>query len=216
MEDGKYRNLSEASRPFVFTPLKQSYNGLTTVVARTSSDEANTIATIHRELRQLDPHLPIYDAKTLTEHLELPLLPARITASMLGAFGILSLFLAAVGVFGVMSSSAGARTDRRPAGARREGRTPFSRCSCGKAWAPVAIGVAIGLTGASALTRLMSSLLFGVSPTDPMTFTGVALLLVTVALLACYLPAPGSEGRPGDLTAPRVIRLRIATRYRER
>jgi predicted permease len=190
VEDGKYRNLSEASRPFVFTPLKQSYNGLSTVVARTSSDEANTIAAIHRELRQLDPHLPVYDAKTLTEHLELPLLPARITASMLGAFGLLSLFLAAVGVFGVMSYVVSRRAHeigvRLALGAKpgallglllRQGMTP------------VALGVALGLIGALGLTRLMSSLLFGVSPTDLLTFTGVALLLVTVALLACYIPA---------------------------
>jgi ABC-type antimicrobial peptide transport system permease subunit len=160
------------------------------VVARTSSDEANTIAAIHRELRQLDPHLPIYDAKTLTEHLELPLLPARITASMLGAFGILSLFLAAVGVFGVMSYVVSRRAHEigvRLALGARPGAV--LRLLLRQGMTPVAIGVAIGLIGALGLTRLMSSLLFGVSPTDPLTFAGVAALLVTVALLACYLPA---------------------------
>jgi predicted permease len=190
VEDGKYRNLSEASRPFVFTPLKQSYNGLTTVVARTAVEEANAIAAIHRELQQLDPHLPIYDAKTLTEHLELPLLPARITASMLGAFGILSLFLSAVGVFGVMSYVVSRRAHE--IGVRLAlGAKPGAvlRLLLRQGMAPVALGVALGLIGALALTRLMSSLLFGVSPTDPLTFAGVALLLGAVAMLACYIPA---------------------------
>jgi len=190
VEDGKYRSLSEASRPFVFTPLKQSYNGLTTLVARTSVEEANTIAAIHGELRQLDPHLPVYDAKTLTEHLQLPLLPARITASMLGGFGALSLFLAAVGVFGVMSYIVSRRTHeigiRLALGAQKG---PVLGMLLRQGMAPVALGVALGLIGALALTRMMSSLLFGVSPTDPPTFAGVTTLLVIVATLACYLPA---------------------------
>ncbi len=190
VEDGKYRNLSEASRPFVFTPLKQSYNGLTMLVARTAVEEGNTIAAIHNELRQLDPHLPIYDAKTLTGHLQLPLLPARIAASMLSAFGILSLFLAAVGVFGVMSYVISRRTHE--IGVRLAlGAKPgvVLRLLLRQGMTPVALGVAMGLIGALALTRLMASLLFGVSPTDLLTFAGVTLLLVAVAMLACYLPA---------------------------
>jgi len=190
VEDGKYRDLSESSRPFIFTPLKQSYNGLTTVVARTSGDEPNTIAAIQRELRQLDPYLPVYDAKTLTEHLRLPLLPARITASMLGGFGALSLFLAAIGVFGVMSYVVSRRTHeigiRLALGAQRG---PVLRMLMRQGLTPVALGVALGLIGAMALTRMMSSMLFGVSPTDPPTFASVTAILVIVATMACYLPA---------------------------
>jgi len=190
VEGGKYRNLSEAPRPFVFTPLRQSYSGLTTLVARTSVEEAHTIAAIYRDLRQLDARLPVYDVKTLTEHLRLPMLPARIAASMLSGFGALSLFLAAVGVFGVMSYVASRRTHeigvRLALGAQRGAVLGLL---LRQGMTPVALGVALGLIGASALTRLMSSLLFGVSPTDPLTFAGVTMLLVIVALLACYLPA---------------------------
>ena len=109
---------------------------------------------------------------------------------MLGAFGILSLFLAAVGVFGVMSYVVSRRAHE--IGVRLAlGAKPgvVLRLLLRQGMTPVAIGVVIGLIGALGLTRLMSSLLFGVSPTDPLTFAGVALLLVTVALLACYLPA---------------------------
>ena len=190
VQDGKYRSLSEDPLPFVFTSIKQSYAGLTTLVARTDGDPASAIAAIRRELQSLDPHLPAFGAMTLTEHLRLPLFPARVAAAALGGFGLLSLTLAAIGLFGVMSYTVSQRTReigiRMALGARgldvlgmlvRQGMTV------------VALGVALGLAGALALTRMMSSLLFGVGATDPLTFAGVTLLLAGVALLACYLPA---------------------------
>jgi ABC-type antimicrobial peptide transport system permease subunit len=118
------------------------------------------------------------------------MMPARIAASMLSAFGILSLFLAAVGVFGVMSyvvSRRGHEIGVRLALGAQRGAVLGLLLRQGMT--PVALGVALGLIGASALTRWMSGLLFGVSPTDPLTFASVTLLLVIVAALACYLPA---------------------------
>jgi len=189
-QDGKYRNLSEDPLPFSFIPMKQSYDGLTTLVARTTGDQAGAIAAIRRELRQLDPHLPIFDDETLTENMRLSLLPAQIVASLLGGFGALSLTLAAVGVFGVMSYAVSRRTHeigvRMALGANRG---DVLRLLIRQGMTTVALGVAMGLAVALALTRLMSGLLFGVSPTDPLTFAGVALLLAGVALVACYIPA---------------------------
>ncbi len=190
VQDGKYRSLSEAPQPFVFTSIEQSYAGLTTLVVRTNGAPAQTLAALRREMQQLDPHLPVFGAMTLTEHLRLPLFPARVAAAALGSFGALSLTLAAIGLFGVMSYSVSRRTHeigiRMALGARGP---DVLQLLIRQGMRVVALGVALGLAGALALTRLMSSLLFGVSATDPLTFAGVALLLAGVALVACYLPA---------------------------
>jgi len=190
VEDGKYRNLDEEPRPFAFTPIDQSNSGFTILVARTAGEEVKTLAAIRGELWRLDQRLPVFEAKTLTEHLRLPLLPARIAASTLGGFGSLSLLLAAVGVFGVMSYIVSRRTHevgvRLALGAQR-GAVLGMLIKQGMR--PVALGIMFGLAGALASTRALASLLFGVSPTDPLTFAGVASLFVAVALLACYLPA---------------------------
>ena len=188
--DGKYRSLSEAPQPFVFTSIRQSYAGLTTLVVRTNDAPAQTLAALRREIERLDPHLPVFGAMSLTEHLRLPLFPARVAATALGGFGALSLTLAAIGLFGVMSYSVGQRTReigvRMALGARG---SDVLRLLIRQSMAVVALGLAIGMAGALALTRLMSGLLFGVSATDPVIFAGVALLLAAVALAACYLPA---------------------------
>src|SRR5262249_23342862 len=190
VQDGKYRSLSEDPQPFVFTSIKQSYSGLTTLVARTDGAPASAIAAIRRELQTLDPHLPIFGAMALTEHLRLPLFPARVAAAALGSFGALSLTLAAIGLFGVMSYTVSQRTReigiRMALGARD---IDVLRMLIRQGMTVVALGITLGLAGAFALTRMMSGLLFGVSATDPMTFAGVALLLVGIAFVACYLPA---------------------------
>jgi putative ABC transport system permease protein len=190
VENGKYFSLSEEPRPFVFTPFGQGYMGTTKVVARTSGDTASLIAAIRREVEQLDPHLPIFDTMTLTEHLSLPLLPARIAAGVLGSFGALALILATLGIFGVTSFTVSRRTReigiRMALGARR---SDVLRLVVGQGMTPALVGVGIGLISALALTRLMKSLLFGVNANDPLTFAMIAMLLTGVALAACYIPA---------------------------
>lgn len=189
-QDGKYTGLGEDTRPFMYRALWQSFRGSSTLVVRSTTEAPNLLAAVRNELQQLDPHLPIAGARTMNDHLSLPLLPARLNAAVLGSFGLLGLALAAIGLYGVMSYAVARRI--REIGIRMalgaQGKDVL-RLIIGQGMKLVLLGVALGLAGALALTRLMKTLLMGVSATDPLTFIGTALLLTFVAWLACYLPA---------------------------
>ena len=120
----------------------------------------------------------------------LPLLPARVAAAVLGGFGLLALALAAIGIYGVMSHAVTARTReigiRIALGAKA---SDVLRHTIRQGIALALFGVALGVSAALALTRLMKNLLFGVSASDPLIYLGVAALLMGVAFLACYFPA---------------------------
>ncbi len=189
-QDGKYAGLTEDPRPFVYRPVWQSYAGATNLIVRSQADQQKMIVALRSELQQMDSQLPISGAKTLVDHMSLPLLPARVAASVLGSFGVLALVLAAIGIYGVMSYGVSRRT--REIGIRMalgaEGRDVMSMV-LRQGMTLAGVGVVIGLLAAFALTRVMTSLLYGVSATDPATFAAIALLLTAVALLACYIPA---------------------------
>jgi macrolide transport system ATP-binding/permease protein len=188
--DGKYWTMGEAPQPFVYFPLAQSYNSTAVLVVRAEGDPEGLAGPIRNVIGGLDAGLPVYDVKTMEEHLGLSLFPARVAATLLGAFGLLALTLAAVGVYGVVSYAAAQRTReigiRMALGARR---WDVLRLVGGRGLLLVAVGVVIGLGAALALTRFMAGLLYGVSATDPAVFAAVVLLLSAVALLACYVPA---------------------------
>ena len=160
------------------------------MVVRTASEPQNAIAAIRREFQQLDARLPVFDVRTLVEHMAIPLFPARVAATLLGSFGLLALLLASIGVFGMMSYAVTQR-------AREIGIRMALGAQAGAIFKLVvdqgliltALGLCIGLAVAIAGTRLMSGFLYGVSALDVVTFTGVSLLLSLVALLACYIPA---------------------------
>lgn len=163
---------------------------LSHMVARTKSDPRTALAAMQRELRGLDPTLPLYEVKTLTEHMKIPLFPAQMTAGALGSFGVLALVLAAVGIYGVMSYVVAGRTReiglRMALGAQSGNvRNLILRQGMTLAF----IGSVIGLAIAFGATRLLKSVLYGVSASDPVTFVGVTFLLASVALFACWLPA---------------------------
>jgi predicted permease len=189
-QNGKYAGLNEDPKSFVYRPIWQSYTGSTNLLVRAEIDPEKLIATVRAELHRLDPHLPIASAKTMVEHMSFPLLPARVAATLFGSFGMLALALAAIGLYGVMSLSVSKRTReigvRMALGART---SDVLKMIIGQGMTLTIIGVMIGLCLAFGLTRLMKSLLFGVSATDPLTFILIALLLTVVALLACWLPA---------------------------
>jgi macrolide transport system ATP-binding/permease protein len=190
IEDGKYFSLSEDPAPFVYRNLRPQDGGYLTMVVRTAGEPQAAMAAIRREFQQLDAALPVYNVKTMTEHLALSLFPARVAATLLGSFGLLALLLAAIGIFGVMSYAVTQRT--REIGIRMALGAPAGgilKLVVGEGLKLAIFGMAIGLAGAIAGTRLMSSLLYGVNALDVVTFVGVSLLLALVALVACYIPA---------------------------
>ncbi len=159
-------------------------------MVRTASDPQTVIGALRGEFQQLDANLPVYSVRTMTEHMALPLFPARVAAMLLGGFGLLALVLAAIGIFGVMSYAVTQRTReigiRVALGANAGG---ILKLVVGHGLNLIVAGLLIGLAGAVAGTRLLSSFLYGVSATDAVTFAVIALLLTGVALLACYIPA---------------------------
>jgi predicted permease len=189
-KDGKYFNISEEPRPFVWGPLSQNYSSSASLVVRTAAAPQWSIAAVRNEVHSLDPNLPVYDVKTMADHMRLPLFPARIAAVVLGAFGFVALSLAAIGIYGVTSYSVAQRT--REIGIRMALGAQLGdvlRLIISQGLKLTLLGVGFGLIGAFILTRALASLLFEVSATDPATFLSVSLLLAAIALLASYFPA---------------------------
>jgi putative ABC transport system permease protein len=157
---------------------------------RTSVEPASVMPAARARIRALDPTLPISAVRTAEEVIAQSMVPARSSMVLLACFAGLALAMAAVGVYGVLSNAVSRR--QREMGIRLAlGAEPrqLRGLMLGEGLRQASIGVAIGLAGAVVLTRLMQALLFEVTPTDPLTFAGVAVLLLTVAALACYIPA---------------------------
>ena len=161
------------------------------VVIRTDTpDAAQLTAAVRAEIKAFDPDQIIWRTQTLEQLVGTSVAPRRFNMLVLGIFAGVALVLAAVGLYGVMSYSVSWRTHeigvRMALGAKR---ADVLRLVVRQGMTMTLIGVAIGLAGAIALSRLMTSMLYGVSTTDPLTFTGVSVVLLAVALLACLLPA---------------------------
>ncbi|HEV8366365.1 MAG TPA: ABC transporter permease [Pyrinomonadaceae bacterium] len=160
------------------------------LVIRAQGDPANLAAAVRREVKAIDPEQPVAAVKTMDEWLTTAVSGPRYRTSLLALFALVALILASTGIYGVMSYSVTQRTHeigvRMALGARR---FDVLKLVVRQGMSLVVIGVALGLIGATALTRVMSSLLFEVTPKDPLTFTAVALFLAVVALVACYIPA---------------------------
>ena len=141
-------------------------------------------------MQSLDPSLPLYSVKTLTEHMQMPLFATRVAAIILGSFGLMALMLAAIGIYGVMSYVVAGRIReigvRMALGAQRR---DVLRLIISQGMMLAFMGLVAGVLLAFLASRMLTSRLYGVSSSDPMTYTGVALLLAVVALLACYIPA---------------------------
>ncbi|MFI5127014.1 MAG: ABC transporter permease, partial [Candidatus Acidiferrales bacterium] len=186
----KEYGLDTDTRMVVYFPHSQLPVGSMYLVARTTTDPASMTNAIIEQAHALDPDVPVYDIATMQQRFHDSVARQRFAMAMLAAFACFALILAAVGVYGVMSFLVTQGTPdiaiRVALGAQRRSILSLVfQQGMGLALA----GIAAGLIGALILTRLMASLLFDVSATDPLTFAGVALLLVLVAVLACYFPA---------------------------
>jgi putative ABC transport system permease protein len=182
--------LSRKPGPAMYVPFAQAplYGG--EVVVRSSLSTASVTAGIRQAVRSIDKNLPVTDVESLDDAVGRSISQERFRTFLLGSFSAIALALAAVGVFGVTSYSASQRTHeigiRMALGAERR---DILRLILGQGTKLALFGLGIGLVAAFLLTRLMSSLLYSVSATDPVTFVSVTILLLAVALTACYIPA---------------------------
>ncbi len=182
--------LSRKPGPAMYVPFAQAplYGG--EVVVRSSLSASSVAAGIRQAVRSIDKNLPVTDIESLNDALGRSISQERLRTFLLGSFSAIALVLAAVGIFGVISYSASQRTHeigiRIALGA---GRRDVLRLILGQGTKLTLFGLGIGLVAAFLLTRLMASLLYSVSATDPVTFASVAVILLSAALTACYIPA---------------------------
>ena len=189
-KDGKYWSLGEDPQPFIYFPMLRDYEGTAALVVASDVEPTGLINAIRREVQQMDSNLPVYDVKTMNDHMRLSLFPLRAGAWVAGSFALLALTLAGLGIYGVMAYSVSQRT--REIGIRMAlGATSSDVLSLviKQGMRLASIGLGVGLAGSLAVTRLMSSVLYGVSATDAATFALVSSLLAVVVLSACYIPA---------------------------
>jgi predicted permease len=188
--DIKYYSLAEEPQPYVYLSAAQVYTPGRTIQLRTAGDPKMLANALRKEVERLDHNVAITKLTTFAELRQAPLFPSRAMTIISSLFGLLALLLVGVGIYGITSYTVGQRT--REIGIRialGANRGDIFRMIVGQGAAITLIGVGVGLVASLALTRFLSSQLFGVSATDPLTFASVALLLTAVALMACYIPA---------------------------
>jgi putative ABC transport system permease protein len=191
--DVKYSGLEAAPEPSYYMPYRQNpWRGQAVVVRATTppGDPRALMGAIRGVVSSLDKDVPIARVRTMDELMTASVAPPRFRTVLVTAFALVGLLLAAIGIYGVMAYAVAERTHelgvRIALGADR---ASVLRLVLGEAIALAAIGITIGLAGAFAATRLIQSLLFGITSTDAITFTGISALLAVTALVASYVPA---------------------------
>jgi predicted permease len=191
--EGRFWAITDRARPLLFLALAQNYRGRATLVARTEGQPAQLSSAVERIVHQLDPDLPLYNVRTMEQQIAsspLGLMPLRMGAIIAGAQGLIALLLAALGIFGLVSFAVTRRT--REIGIRMAlgaCTTDVLRLVTRQSFKLTFIGLACGLLLSVGLTRALTGILYGISPTDPVVFAGVVLLITAITLLACWLPA---------------------------
>lgn len=185
-----YYDLNEPPRSFIYLPLYQFYSSGVVLHVRTAGDPLLSAGAIGQAVHRLNPDLPLFDVALMTSRVGVSAFVQRMAGAFVGAFGLLALVLAAVGIYAVISYSTKQRTQevgiRMALGAQR---SDVLLLILGKGSKITFLGVAIGLAATFAVARLMASLLYGVGATDLLTYSGVAVLLTIVALAASLIPA---------------------------
>ena len=188
--DVRNRALNTEPKPAYYLPQSQVPFNQLIVVARTSGNPKSLVPGVTRELRSMDAELPVFSVKTMDEYITNSVAGPRFNTTLLSIFAGVALLLTIIGLYGVMSYSVAQRTNeigiRMALGA--EARDVL-KLIVKQGLTMVLIGLALGTAGALALTRLLASLLFGITTKDPATFVAIAVLLLLVALLACFVPA---------------------------
>ena len=187
---GDIRHRSLLFQPYAAMYMPTLQSARMNVVLRTQGDPLSLVPALRKEVQAIDPEQPIATVRTMEDWVRRSTATPRYRTTLLGLFAALAMILAATGIYGVMSYSVAQRTHeigvRMALGARR---SEVLGLIIRQGMLLVTIGLVLGLAGAFALTRVMSSLLFGVGTKDPVTFVAVAVLLSLVALIACYMPA---------------------------
>ncbi len=190
MRDIKGRNLFEAPGPMFYLPLFQQYQSNTVLHVRASLPPGALVAALRSEVSALDKDVPIYAVRTMDEHVTATLTPQRLLAYLITGFGALALLLAAIGLYGLLAYTVTERTPeiglRMAIGAHQ---ADVMRLFVADGMKLALAGVILGSLAALGLTPLMRSLVFGISPLDPLTFVVVPVLLLLAALVACSVPA---------------------------
>ena len=188
--DVRNRNLNTEAKAAYYVPHTQVPFSQMVAVAKTTSEPRSLIPAVTKLVAGMDQDVPLFDVKTMEEYLSASVAAPRFSSTLLSIFAAVALVLTVVGLYGVMSYSVAQRTNeigiRLALGAQSRDVLLMIVKQGGLL---IAIGLAIGLAGAYAATRLLASLLFGVTAKDPFTFAAVAGVLALVALLACYVPA---------------------------
>ncbi len=188
--DTKVKALSEEPQPYLYFPFAQQYSPLMSVIARTAGDPAGLPEIFRRELKSLDSEVPLFEARTMQEHLGIRLYALKLVAVFLAGFGALALALAGIGLYGLVAFSAAQRT--REVGIRMAlgaGSRQIVSMVLRQGFGIVAFGLAIGLPAAILVMLPLSRFLVDVSAADPVTLAAVVLLLALVTIAASYIPA---------------------------
>jgi predicted permease len=188
--DSKVNGLNEKPTPFVYLPQYQVYRPTMSIIARTTGDPLAFGRTVEKTIHELNAELVVFDVTTLELSEQFASFGQRVAGTFVGAFGLLALVLAAVGIYGVTAYTTRQRTHeigiRMALGASKE---DILRLVIGNGLRLTLAGVGLGLAASFALTRYLGSMLLGVTSTDALTFASVAILLCAVALCACFVPA---------------------------
>ncbi len=190
VETGKYRSLGEEPTEFMYLSQRELFESGLTLLVRTPGNPQEVLQAVRKTVRGIDPNMPLFDMRTMEDHMGIALLPSRLGGAVLGIFGILGLVLAAVGIYGVMAYSVAQR--QRELGIRvalGADRPKVVQLVLREGLTLALIGIVLGLAGAAGAAQLVKGMLYNVQAIDPVAFGTVPLVLILVAATAVYLPA---------------------------